>query len=403
MFTISIADQTPIRAEFIGTIRTDDHPGAEHTTQIGREFLDALRTGDANAADRIFTEIGFGLARDIPATEVGALAAEVMWSGVRCDLTDEDGESFGAGVPVLIQGDVALIKTAGNRINVMRVPPADLGSSTSPASAEMASALGKWLDDEIRDNAPECAEPAAVRQDADEAHKECDALIRKLRDLIKDDRRESFREFLDITQTGISALVEQRLLGDLHRSVRTAYDVLDSLAENFWRHCVRDQRHVLLDPRRAAWNLMRSVRSLERGEEFTPEEPPLLNAQKKKPKKPPYWPDRAKAEKDVRKRVADICSSITYEACDGGNPVMSYKMSDGRVKGYRTFNPPGLWGAAELSRMMCIVRAALEVEGILDTSGTTAGEVSQRRDVYDWIDSETKSFFAAQDYNEQAA
>lgn len=403
MFTISIADQTPIRAKFIGTIRTDDHLGAEHTTQIGREFLDALRTGDANAADRIFTEIGFGLIRDIPATEVGALAAEVMWSGVRCDLTDEDGEFFGAGVPVLIQGDVALVKTAGNRINVLRVLPADPGSSTSPASAEMASALGKWLDDEIRDNAPECAEPAAVRQDADDAHKECDALIRKLRDLIKDDRRESFKEFLDITQTGISTLVEQRLLANLHRSVRTAYDRLDALAENFWRHCVRDQRHVLLEPRRAAWNLMRSVRSLERGEEFTPEEPPLLNAHKKKAKKPSHWPDPAKAEKDVRRRVAEMCSSITTEMRDDGRAVRSYKTSDGRVEWYGIRTPPGLWSAAEEFPLSCIFWNDLEAQGIINRTDYTDDAVSQLCDVHRWVESEIESFIAARKHNEQAA
>lgn len=120
MFTITIRGQAPITAEFIGTVRTDGHPSS-CPTLTGRQFLEALRAGDAVAADRIFSDIGFGLVRDISTTDAGALAAEIIWGGVPGDMADEDGESFASGAPVLIRGDVALVKAAGNRISVLRV------------------------------------------------------------------------------------------------------------------------------------------------------------------------------------------------------------------------------------------------------------------------------------------
>lgn len=128
MFNISINGQAPIPAEFIGTVRTDGYPGAV-LTHTGRQFLDALRAGDAGAADRIFSEIGFGLVRDISGADAGALAAEIIWGGVPGDMVDEGGESFAAGAPVLIRGDVALVKAAGNRISVLRVLAPELAQT----------------------------------------------------------------------------------------------------------------------------------------------------------------------------------------------------------------------------------------------------------------------------------
>lgn len=128
MFTITIPGQAPVLAEFIGTVRTDGYPGAV-LTHSGRQFLDALRAGDAGVADRIFSEIGFGLVRDISGADAGALAAEIIWGGVPGDLVDQDGESFAAGAPVLIRGNVALVKAAGSRISVLRILAPELAQA----------------------------------------------------------------------------------------------------------------------------------------------------------------------------------------------------------------------------------------------------------------------------------
>lgn len=157
-----------------------------------------------------------------------------------------------------------------------------MNTISTPSAENMAESLGKWLDAEHQDKTPRWADPGEVKPDADDSHKQCDALIRKLRAIIQDDTRPQFRGYLNITQTDISTLTDQGRLGELHSSAHTAFEEATALAENLWREWTSEGREFLSGRRSAAWNVMRSVRALELGEAFTPQEPPLLEAQKKK-------------------------------------------------------------------------------------------------------------------------
>lgn len=127
MFTINHPDGRALAAEFIGTVRTDGPGACANSTDTGNRFLTALWLGDAPTADEIFTEIGFGLTRDLGLNDLARMVSFITGRGARCDMTDEEGETFAAGALTVIRGDLALMLT-GARVNVLRVA----GTLTGP-------------------------------------------------------------------------------------------------------------------------------------------------------------------------------------------------------------------------------------------------------------------------------
>lgn len=141
MFTITHPDGRTLAAEFIGTVRTDGPAAYGHSTETGQRFLTALWLGDAPTADQIFTEIGFGLTRDLGLNDLARMVSFITGRGARCDMTDEEGETFASGAPTVIRGDLALMLT-GARVNVLRVAGTLTGPvlATRAAQAQLAAA-----------------------------------------------------------------------------------------------------------------------------------------------------------------------------------------------------------------------------------------------------------------------
>ncbi|KGJ23740.1 hypothetical protein [Paracoccus sanguinis] len=141
MFTISHTDGRTLAAEFIGTVRTDGPVDCRHSTDTGHRFLTALWLGDTDTTDAIFTEIGFGLTRDLGLNDVARMVSFITGRGAHCDMTDEDGETFASNALTLIRGDLALMLT-GARVNVLRVAGTLTGPvlATRAAQAQLAAA-----------------------------------------------------------------------------------------------------------------------------------------------------------------------------------------------------------------------------------------------------------------------
>lgn len=255
----------------------------------------------------------------------------------------------------------------------------------TPSPEEIAKSFEKWIDFNITPKNVTRIDPIPLHSCANEACRQCDAMIRRLRDMIRDDARIQFREYMDITQTDISTLTIQGRLGDLQRSAQAVYDEVTALSENFWRSWTMEGRKFLSETRITAWNLIRAVNAIELGMELTFDDPPLLEAQKKAPKKKPHWPDRAKAERDVRQKVIEICSSISIQDSDDGKSLMSYTMPSGKLFSHRISSPPGLRRVAEISSARDICWAALVEFGFINPEDTSDSAILRRNDINEWI------------------